>query len=682
MIEYQERKHMSERALGGRYEIIEKIGDGGMAVVYKGRDRLLNRFVAIKVLRPEYTKDFAFVDSFRKESQAAARLNHPNIVSVYDVGKEENIHYIVMELVEGRTLSDLIAAEAPLDYKRAIGIAKQIASALGMAHKNNIIHRDVKPHNILIMPDGNAKITDFGIARAVSDATIVKSSGEGVMGSVHYFSPEQARGGYVDEKSDIYSLGIVLYEMLTGEVPFDAENPVAVAVMHMNDKPTPPSKLVSGVPPGLEQIVMKAIEKYQINRFKTSDDVYEALDNVNFVTGIIENSEVAEKMRQGAPEGQEEGDAEKTGERASAGGAEKKKKMKTSKVKTKTSAERHIKLRALAVLLALVCAIPVSYFIYTGIQMLKAPSEIELPSVIGMTEADAEKLLTDLKLELVVADRTYSDEYEEGLIVSQERPEGSAVKEGFTLRVNLSRGAAQDANEEERPNTQPPEDEPVVPNVGGISLSEAIYILDNFGYKQGTVSREYNNLPVDFVVRQTPAAGDPGTPGMRVDLVLSDGPETIKTVKAPELIGLSEGAAKDLLETQGLALGEVTREADASYAEGLVIWQQYASGSDVVAGSKVGVKVSAGPPSDEPRSVTINIDFSSAPSEVFNLSVILSDSGGHTSSIVDEEVRYKSAGSESVSVPGQGTGTIYVMFSKETVMVYTIDFTTGTVSLR
>ncbi|MDR3294514.1 MAG: protein kinase, partial [Clostridiales Family XIII bacterium] len=288
---------MSEKILAGRYEIMEKIGDGGMAVVYKGRDRLLNRFVAIKVLRPEYTKDSSFVENFKKESQAAARLNHPSIVNVYDVGKESNVHYIVMELVEGKTLSEIIREDGPMDYKRAIGIAKQIASALSMAHKNNIIHRDVKPHNVLIMPDGSAKITDFGIAKAITDATLVGKGEEMIMGSVHYFSPEQARGGYVDEKSDIYSLGIVLYEMLTGKVPFDAENPVTVAVMHMNDKPTPPSQLVSGIPPGLEQIIMKATEKYQINRFKTADDMCEALDNVNLVTGIIENPVVAELLR-------------------------------------------------------------------------------------------------------------------------------------------------------------------------------------------------------------------------------------------------------------------------------------------------------------------------------------------------------------------------------------------------
>jgi serine/threonine-protein kinase len=584
-----------------------------------------------------------------------------------------------MELVEGRTLSDLIETEGPMDYKRAISIAKQVASALIMAHKNNIIHRDVKPHNILIMPDGSAKITDFGIARAVSDATIIKNAGEGVMGSVHYFSPEQARGGYVDEKSDIYSLGIVLYEMLVGKVPFDAENPVAVAVMHMNDKPTPPSQLVPGVPPGLEQIVMKAVEKYQINRFKSAEDVYEALDNVDFVTGIIENPEVAEKLRRPAANDEDEGGADDEGrkERESEPVAEKKKKkMKTGKDKIKKPMDKRVKLRLFAVLLALVCAIPVSYFIYSGIQALKAPSEIELPSVIGMTEEDALKLLEGLKLEMIVADSAYSSEYEEGMIASQERPEGSVVKEGFKLRVNLSRGEAPDTDS---PPVAPPQDaEPMVPNVGGISLSDAIYILEGYGYKQGAVSREFSNLPVDYVIRQSPNAGDEAAPGASVSLVLSDGPETIKQVSVPNLIGLSEAAAKAALTEKGLDIGEVTREASASYAEGLVIWQQNAVDAELPAGTKVNVRVSAGPPSNEPRSVAINIDFSAAPSEVFNLSVIMSDSSGATSNIVNEAVRYKSAGSEIVTITGQGSATVYVMFSRETVMVYTVDFTTGT----
>ena len=283
---------MGTLVLAGRYEIVEKIGDGGMAVVYKARDKQLNRFVAIKILKKEFISDQIFVENFIKEAKAAASLLHPNIVTIHDAGKDRDIYYIVMEYVEGRALSELIATEAPLDYKRCIRIAKQVASALSLAHRNNIIHRDVKPHNILITNDGTAKITDFGIAKAVSDGTIINDSGI-IMGSVHYFSPEQSRGQYVDEKSDIYSLGIVLYEMITGRVPFDADNPVTIAVMHMNDTIIPPSRLVKGVPPGLDQIVMKATAKYQSDRFTDIEEMYKALDNINFITGIIDDPVIA-----------------------------------------------------------------------------------------------------------------------------------------------------------------------------------------------------------------------------------------------------------------------------------------------------------------------------------------------------------------------------------------------------
>ncbi|MCL1895182.1 MAG: Stk1 family PASTA domain-containing Ser/Thr kinase [Clostridiales bacterium] len=283
---------MGTLVLAGRYEIIEKIGDGGMAVVYKARDKQLNRFVAIKILKKEFIADQTFVENFIREAKAAASLLHPNIVTIHDAGKDRDIYYIVMEYVEGHALSDVIAAEAPLDYKRCIRVTKQIASALALAHRNNIIHRDVKPHNILITTDGTAKITDFGIAKAVSDGTIINDSGI-VMGSVHYFSPEQSRGQYVDEKSDIYSLGIVLYEMITGSVPFDADNPVTIAVMHMNETIIPPSRLVRGVPPGLDQIVLKATAKYQSDRFNNIEEMYKALDNVNFITGAIDDPEIA-----------------------------------------------------------------------------------------------------------------------------------------------------------------------------------------------------------------------------------------------------------------------------------------------------------------------------------------------------------------------------------------------------
>ena len=313
---------MSSRLLSGRYELLEKIGDGGMAVVYKGKDRLLNRFIAIKILRPEFTKDATFVENFKRESQAAAGLTHPNIVGVYDVGREGNINYIVMELIEGRTLNDIIEDEAPMDYRKVIDISKQVASALKVAHKNKIIHRDVKPHNIMITNDGIVKLADFGIARAVNDATL--STGSKIVGSVHYFSPEQARGNYVDERSDIYSLGIVMYEMLTGKVPFDGENPVTVALKHINEEITPPSELVAGIPPALERCVMKATSKYQTNRYSSAEEMIEELDNISFVTdvagtSVFASTDVIEKNRKRKA-------AEEAEEEAAAGRKKKKKK--------------------------------------------------------------------------------------------------------------------------------------------------------------------------------------------------------------------------------------------------------------------------------------------------------------------------------------------------------------------
>ena len=277
---------MSNKLLAGRYELIEKIGEGGMAVVYKGKDRLLNRYVAIKILRPEFTKDEQFIESFKRESQASARLSHANIVGVYDVGKEGNIHFIVMELIDGKVLSEVIKEKGRIEYKEAISIIRQVASALSLAHKNQIIHRDIKPHNILITSTGVAKLADFGIAKAVSAATIVGGNNK-IMGSVHYFSPEQARGAYVDERSDIYSLGIVLYEMLTGKVPFDGDNPVSIALMHINDPMPSLTKEVPGIPPQLEKIVNKATEKYQSNRYKTVDEMIKDLDDIEFITKVM-----------------------------------------------------------------------------------------------------------------------------------------------------------------------------------------------------------------------------------------------------------------------------------------------------------------------------------------------------------------------------------------------------------
>src|SRR5574344_2556784 len=245
------------KTIANRYEIIEKTGVGGMATVYVAKDLILNRYVAVKVLKEEFTTDEEFVKRFNTEAQAAASLSHANIVSIYDVGNEDNIYYIVMELIRGKTLKQIITEEGSLPWKWSINIAMQIASALEVAHKNNIVHRDIKPHNIIITEDGVAKVTDFGIAKAVSNSTITAFGT--TIGSVHYFSPEHARGGYTDEKSDLYSLGVVMYEMVTGKLPFDGDTPVSVALKHMQEEAIAPIEINPNLPESLNDIIMKAL---------------------------------------------------------------------------------------------------------------------------------------------------------------------------------------------------------------------------------------------------------------------------------------------------------------------------------------------------------------------------------------------------------------------------------------
>ena len=261
--------------LGNRYEIIEKIGTGGMATVYKAKCKILNRFVAVKVLREEFTTDEEFIRRFNSEAQSAASLTHPNIVSIYDVGQEYNIYYIVMELVQGKTLKQIISKEGKLPWKWSVNIAIQIASALEAAHKNNIVHRDIKPHNIIITEDGIAKVADFGIAKAVSNSTITAFGT--TIGSVHYFSPEHARGGYTDAKSDLYSLGVVMYEMLTGKVPFDADTPVSIALKHMQEEPVAPMKLNQSIPFAINQIILKAMKKDINERYQSATEMLKDL---------------------------------------------------------------------------------------------------------------------------------------------------------------------------------------------------------------------------------------------------------------------------------------------------------------------------------------------------------------------------------------------------------------------
>ena len=549
---------MSVKLLAGRYELIEKIGDGGMAIVYKARCRLLNRYVAIKILKPEYTKDVKVLDNFRRESQAAASLSHPNIVNIYDVGREGNIHYIVMELIEGMTLADMIDEEAPMPYKKVINITRQIAAGLSFAHKNNIIHRDIKPHNILMTKDGVAKIADFGIAKAISESTIMKNTtgDDMVMGSVHYFSPEQARGGYVDAKSDIYSLGIVMYEMLTGRVPFDAESPVAIALMHMNDPMTPPSYYVSGIPPRLENIIMKATDKVQVNRFATVDELIRELDNIEMVSRVVGEAAIApekhEERREAAPERQ----------------PEKRKKQEVSKPSNKK----------IPIIIAAAAAAVV--LIVAGILVFGGgdKNEVKVPDLTDMTYEEAEAELEDLGLEIEMGNEVFSDKYDEGKIVSQSPKAGMKVKKGKGIRVNISKGSGVET----------------VPSVIGQTVDQARAALEAKGFTLGSVTEEESDSPEGTVISQSPGAGTELESSQAVSVVISKG-RSVKEVAMPGLLGKSLDAAKAEIESAGLKVGSVTYGYSDDYPSGQVIEQQYSSGTSLAEGTSVGIKVSKGP---------------------------------------------------------------------------------------
>lgn len=656
---------MGSKVLAGRYELIEKIGDGGMAVVYKAKDRALSRYVAIKILKPEFTKDIKFIENFRRESQAAASLSHPNIVNVYDVGREGNINYIVMELVEGEVLSDVIKQRAPLPPREAVGIARQVASALSHAHKNQIIHRDVKPHNILLTKDGTAKITDFGIAKAMNAGTIVSNTGT-VMGSVHYFSPEQARGGYVDEKSDIYSLGIVLYEMLTGKVPFDAENPVAVAVMHMNDEIVPPSQLVPEIPPEVEEIVMKATNKYQVNRYKSADEMRLALEKANLSTmgiysGIsydeknLDATRVMQAVNRSGFVSEKPAEAEDSDSEEEAGMPGKKEKEKKKK--------KINKVKVAAVILALVCAIPISQLILHLIEGGGNAEEVEVPYLIGMTAEQAEEELEKLGLQLKIDKEVYSATQEEGEIVSQDPPKGMMVKEGKTISVNISKGIKAG----------------VIPNVIGKTLDEAKMEITDAGYRVGEVTEEESTMPEGVVIKQTPKENSEAEEGERIDLVVSKGGEA-EEVEVPGVVGKSIDSAKNAIQKAGLTLNDIRYESSSVYDENHVIKQSPAKGTKVEAGSAVTLTVSTGPdPAAGPSTVNIRISYDSAPDEVFYLTVVVSDSAG-VGTPIDYEQRLKSNGSEVLSVTGEGTGTVKVLFNNTLIRQYSVNFNTGAVN--
>lgn len=561
---------MSSKLLLGRYEIVEKIGEGGMAIVYKAKDRLLNRYVAIKILRPEFTKDNQFIENFRKESQAAAGLSHPNIVNVYDVGKEGNINFIVMELIDGKPLSQIIEEKGKIDYKDAINITRQVASALSLAHKNQIIHRDVKPHNILITSSGTAKLADFGIARAVSKASIEEGNDK-IMGSVHYFSPEQARGAYVDERSDIYSLGIVLYEMLTGKVPFDGDNPISIALMHIND----PIPTVKGIPPQLEKVIEKATDKYQSNRYKSADELIEDLDNIEFITKVMGGAVIDDRDEEPHQTGKSSAHANKKDDDLG---------------KLVENSKKPVNKKKIAIISAIAVVVLAAVIIGIGAVSgwFGSDEDIKVPDFKGMTLEEAQEEAEKLGLKIEEGEKVYSPDQEEGLITSQSPSKGSKVAKDTVIKVNISKGKKNG----------------VVPNIVDMDYKEAKKYLEEFGFELGMIKTVTSTKPVDTVVYQSVAAGTSADVGTVIDVEVSDGKgKELKTV--PMLVGLDIDAAKSTIEACGFKVGNISYE-ESSEAKNIVIRQQYKKDEELEEGSTIDIVISKGSSSstDEPQTPT------------------------------------------------------------------------------
>lgn len=574
------------RIIGNRYEMIEKIGNGGMATVYKAKDMTLKRHVAIKVLRDEFTTDAEFIRRFNIEAQAAASLAHPNIVSIYDVGSEENIYYIVMELIQGKTLKQIIDEDGVLPWKWSLNISIQIASALETAHKNNIIHRDIKPHNIIITEDGIAKVTDFGIAKAVSNSTITAFGT--TIGSVHYFSPEHARGGYTDAKSDLYSLGIVMYEMLTGRVPFNADTPVSVALKHMQEEPIEPIKLNPAIPYSVNKIILKAMRKDSNLRYQTATEMLKDLGMAlkNPEGDFVKEMANTNAYTQVVPTLQdEEIKKEKTSETTNANRTTETKK----KGKIGTFFKQHPAVKILLII-ALVILIPVgAFFAAQAVLNIGREKDVNLPNFVNMTKEQAEEEAKKLNIELKI-DEQYDKEVELGKVISQDPGymDNYTIKEKSIVKIVISKGS----------NTK------IVPKVTGEKAEDAEKLIEEQELAVEKIEEASSKVEAGYVIRQEPAAEEEVNAGETVKIYVSTG---IKQITMEYVIGETEKNGKDKLEKLGFKV-TIVYEEDTSKNDGVVLKQSIGTGEQVNDGAKVTLTVNK---IEKIKEGTVNINLKS-----------------------------------------------------------------------
>ncbi|HCB92726.1 MAG TPA: Stk1 family PASTA domain-containing Ser/Thr kinase [Selenomonas sp.] len=566
---------MAERVLSARYELLDLIGSGGMADVYRAHDQLLDRIVAVKILHVQFRNDEEFIGKFHREAQAAAKLSHSNIVNIYDVGIDGDDHYIVMENVRGNTLKSLIKEKGQLSVPDALRIAREIADALAHAHGNHLVHCDIKPHNILLTEAGHAKVADFGIARAVTESTMTYSGN--VIGSVHYFSPEQAKGTLITPKSDVYSLGVVLYEMLTGTLPFNGETPVAIAMKHLQEEPVSPRRIRPDIPPVVEAIVMKAMSKEPDRRPSSLEMVYALQQAEQSLTGTGMNAPDPYATQVLQPI-QEDGtyDSEYEYEEAD----------KTTGKKSSVFSKFFV--------LGLIMVLFVGFGVGAVISFNKFASteEVSVPDVVGKQMALARQILEDGKLRVNVAE-TYDASVPPGQVVSQSPESGAKVKEDRLVTIYVSKGGE---------NVD-------IPDLKGLSKSSATERLQKMSLIVGSVYEKYSDEEPGTVISQDPAPGTKSSRGQAVDITVSRGPKT-KRVAVPDLTGASMESAKSSLSSKGLRAGSITRSASRQ-AAGTVISQSPVAGSELEEGSTVDIVLAQ--PQAEDRETASQEKAKSAP---------------------------------------------------------------------
>lgn len=601
---------MDNIILGNRYKLLDLIGVGGMAKVYKATDRLLQRDVAIKILKDQYAEDDEFVKKFSNEAMSAARLTHVNIVSVYDIGEDliegKKIHYIVMEYVDGETLKDKIDREKILSNHDIVDYSIQIAQALNQAHLSNIIHRDIKPQNILMDKYGLLKVTDFGIARVSTNATITYTSS--ILGTVHYISPEQAKGKFVDAKSDLYSLGVVMYEMATGKVPFDADNSVGIAVMHIQDEPESPIKLNGNLSPRLNDIIMKLLQKDPQERFKNANELIRALEDDSYDIGYFNKDDTAKIQKV-------DDEIEKTTFIPVV--EDNNKKINKDKIKKEEPVEQEAvyvtptddsdkktkkkkKKRKIWPLVLLFLAVLAGTFYF-----LKSSDSnmVQVPTVLNLSEDEAVKLLEEKHLKANVSRYAQSNNYEDGKVMEQDPSPKTKVKKNSTVNLVISQGR-----------------KVKVPDLSGMTLEQAEEKLKELDLALGKTNTEYSDsVAKDKIIDQDPREKEKVQAGSEVDVTVSLGKkEETKNVSVPNFVGNYEEDAISIARENNLVVNKIDYKYSDDYEKGIVISQSIPQGTQVAEKTSIDFVVSNGKdPNDDSeddgkdnKSKQVNVKFS------------------------------------------------------------------------